>query len=141
MSLWEDILLLSGGRPRVVHRLPGRLRVNIPLLKRVPDEWKAAVAWIERVLAAPPGILAIQSDGRTGNVLLRYDPAEISEADLLQWLRGACAWARRHRDRLRRLSPAEAEKLIGRMETKIRSRAGMRLTKHALEEWTDVWRA
>ena len=54
----------------VVSRLPGRLRVRHPALRR-PRACAAALA----LLTGRDGVIAVEANPATGGLLLRYDPA------------------------------------------------------------------
>lgn len=84
-------------RPRVVHRLPGRLRIHIPLLRRVPPEHSGAVAFVARMLEVPEGIVSVSPCLTTANVLIRYDSDRISDDDILRFLRAVTQLAVKNR--------------------------------------------
>jgi hypothetical protein len=59
-------------RPRIVHRLPGRLRLYIPALKQV-DHVQREWAFVMRdVLGSPAEIETVEINLATGSVLIRY---------------------------------------------------------------------
>jgi copper chaperone CopZ len=63
--------------PRVVHALPGRLRVHVP-------EWaRAAPGRLERQLSSLPGVERALASPDTGNVLIRFDPAVLDRERIL----------------------------------------------------------
>jgi hypothetical protein len=67
--------------PRVVHALPGRLRVHLP-------GWTGdGTETIERKLAQAPGVTRVRANMATGNVLILFDPAATDEQTLLALLR------------------------------------------------------
>jgi len=69
-------------RPRVVHALPGRVRVQLP-------GWRGeGRSSLERRLRRVRGVTGVQASPLTGNVLVRFDPAEAGEGDVLEALRG-----------------------------------------------------
>ena len=59
---------------RVLHRLPGRVRVS---LDPYPAEW--VFDWLRRL----PGVLAVSGSWLTCTVLIRYDAARVSEETLI----------------------------------------------------------
>jgi hypothetical protein len=63
---------------KVVHSLPGRLRVHLPQL--------AGSHAVVHILRRLPGVREVRSNPRTGNVLLYYDPAEVREESLCAFL-------------------------------------------------------
>ena len=81
---WKDLLFAPLLKPTVVHRLPGRIRVHVPLLKQIPENWSHATVMIESLLAAPVEIEQVSVCRVTGNVLLSYDASAVDEARILQ---------------------------------------------------------
>ena len=70
-----DLYLKCLKKIKVVHSLPGRLRVNIYGIREFPD-------LVKEYAPAELGTA-------TGNLLINYDPAKTSEAELLLWLNSA----------------------------------------------------
>src|SRR2546430_14976 len=67
--------------PRLLHALPGRLRVHLP-------RWRGGEQrGIERQLRALAGVRSVQVTPLTGNVLIRFDPAATNAQALLTALR------------------------------------------------------
>lgn len=73
-------------RPRVVHRLPGRLRVHLPALKHLPENNAQLLDVIEAVLAAPLEIESARACSATGNLLLTYDPARVADEQVVRYM-------------------------------------------------------
>ena len=66
--------------PRVIHALPGRVRVHCP-------GWSGEdLAWVEQRLAQLPGVRAAQSHPLTRNVLIHFNPQVINDRRLLEAL-------------------------------------------------------
>src|SRR5262249_44858055 len=59
---------------------PGRLRLAVDGLQRSPDRARE----IERAVRAVDGVQRVQPSPRTGNVLIRFDAARCSAAQLVQ---------------------------------------------------------
>jgi hypothetical protein len=95
-------------RPKALHKLPGRIRVHMPLLKRLPLDSLAAAQATARLLSAPDGIDEAVPSVKTGNVLVRYDAGRVSEEDVLRYLRSVTEIFVANRDRLTGL---DAERL------------------------------
>ena len=71
--------------PRVVHSLPGRVRVHFPHW-REPGRQQ-----IQEQLHRLPGVLKVKASAATRNVLFLYDQQQVSEQGLLEQLRQLCA--------------------------------------------------
>ena len=72
----------NGSRPigRVVHHLPGRVRVKLDKRELTPD----VLARIEQTLASVPGIHECTANPRTGSLLVRYDADSVDLAELVR---------------------------------------------------------
>lgn len=103
-------------RPRVIHRLPGRLRIHIPLLRRLPREHQGVADGVGALLAAPEGIGKVTVNLDSGNALLLFDPAELTEKEILAYLRGVLEIFLRHRERLANVPPARLPQVLSRLE-------------------------
>ncbi len=85
MKLVEDGLFFLT-KPRVIHALPGRLRLHVSFLKRWGRDYDELVALTARLLTIPEGIHEVSPCAATGNVLIRYDAKRYSEDELLAFL-------------------------------------------------------
>lgn len=86
--------------PRVVHRLPGRLRVHFTALLHVERDRSAIESLVERALSVPPGVNEAKACCRTGNALVNYDPARLSEDELVKWIESVARALAGERERL-----------------------------------------
>ncbi len=116
MKILEDAAIWSLLRPRVTHRLPGRLRLRVPLLRKLPDEWLQTAQILEQVMCSPDGIRSVRSSRTTGSILVEYDPDMLSEADVLGFIRTLLELLWRHRDRFAGLNNGQAAKFAARLE-------------------------
>jgi len=67
--------------PRVIHTLPGRVRVHLP-------GWSGqGKRSIEAHLREVPGVWSVQANSLTGNILIQFDPAIAQEQTILAVLR------------------------------------------------------
>ena len=72
---------------KVVHCLPGRLRLSVPLLERVPSEWLPYKTDLIKIIKRRQGIEDLELSIVTGRVLIHYDPQQITQIRVLQWMR------------------------------------------------------
>ena len=72
---------------KIVHRLPGRLRLSVPMLDRVPSEWLHHKTDLIQIIKRRPGIEDLELSIVTGRVLIHYDPQQITPTRVLQWMR------------------------------------------------------
>ena len=72
---------------KVVHHLPGRLRLHIPLLERLAPDWRPYQSHLIDIIKNKEGLVDIELSIVTGRVLVRYDPRRINQTQILQWFR------------------------------------------------------
>lgn len=140
MSLVKDIALWNALRPRVVHRLPGRLRLRIPALKRLSENAGQAEALLERVMGVADGINDVALEHHTGSVLVLYDEAATSDQDILAYLRGVVSLVRKHWTELSKVQGEEVDAVADRLEVWLRTVAHRQaFLHHKLTIPDDVW--
>lgn len=115
-------------RPRVIHRLPGRLRIHIPLLRRLAREHQPTADAVGRLLAAPEEISRVTVSLDSGNALLLYDEGRLTEAEVLDYLRGVLDIFLRHRGRFARVPREKLPEVVGRLEPVLRDAVRRRLS-------------
>ncbi|MFO0867733.1 MAG: hypothetical protein U0935_02185 [Pirellulales bacterium] len=72
---------------KIVHRLPGRMRVQHPALPRTAS----AMREVERELTTVAGVAAVRANVRSGTVLVEFDEQQLSVSRLLRLLEGLVA--------------------------------------------------
>jgi hypothetical protein len=70
-----------------VHRLPGRIRIHIPILEKLPGDWLTYSELTAELIKMRNGIEDVKIQPVTGSLLIRYEPDQIEEADILTWLK------------------------------------------------------
>jgi len=75
-------------RPRVVHRLPGRLRIHIPALKKVDSEFHEISETLLYKFHLPEGIEIAKVNYISGNIVVNYDISITDERNVLIWILG-----------------------------------------------------
>ncbi len=74
--------LAAVGEPRIVHAIPGRMRVHLP-------GWEGrGPRGLETRLRRVRGVNGARANPLTGNVLIRFDPTETDDEDVLRAVRG-----------------------------------------------------
>jgi hypothetical protein len=109
------------GRPRVVHRLPGRLRVRVPHLRRLSRKHQGVADAIGELLAVADGVDKVSASLDSGNMLVHYDPGRLGEKDILGYLRGVMEIFLRHRERFAAVPADRLPEVIGRLEPVLRA--------------------
>ena len=93
-------------RPRVLHSLPGRVRIRIPLATRLARRHQDIVALVVDLIGVPEEIHQVEGSAVTGTLLIRYDQRRLNEKDVLAYLRTLFEIYLRNRETLDRL-PAD----------------------------------
>ncbi len=102
MNLFEEGYLLLA-KPRVVHSLPGRVRLQVPLLKKVGRDHQHWGVLFCTLLKVPEGIEEVQANSVSGTVLLNYDEKKVSEKEILSFITSLIRVFVSQRDDLARL--------------------------------------
>ena len=71
---------------KVVHSIPGRLRLSIPGLNQVPEDLRKYDSYTTEVIKMEPGIKEVSYSYITGKMLILYDSAQIDEKKIVEWL-------------------------------------------------------
>jgi hypothetical protein len=74
----------TGTEIRVVHFVPGRIRLKIERLKTDPDFADQLRSWIPKV----PGLRSLQINQTSSSIVVSYDPEKISLATLARFVPG-----------------------------------------------------
>lgn len=71
----------------IIHSLPGRLRVQVPLLARVSEElFHEHKERLNELILLKNGIKELTVSYHTNKILFIYDNKKISEAEIINWL-------------------------------------------------------
>ena len=71
---------------KVVHSIPGRLRLSVPNLSKIPEELKKYDYRVTELILSKKGIKSIEYSYVTNKILLYYNVKLISEKQILDWL-------------------------------------------------------
>ena len=71
---------------KVVHSIPGRLRLSIPGLNQVPEDLRKYDSYTTEVIKMEPGIKEVSYSYITGKMLILYDSAQTDEKKIVEWL-------------------------------------------------------
>ena len=108
MKLLEEGYLLLA-KPRVMHSIPGRVRLQVPLLKKVDAKQHDWTQLLCTLLKEPEGIDEVSVSPVTGTVLLHYDAALVSEREILRFVSSLSRVFVSQKDDLRRLLTNDSE--------------------------------
>lgn len=71
---------------KVVHSIPGRLRLQIPGLDKVPEDMKKYEHYTTSIIKMEKGIEEISYSYITSKVLVKYNPLLTNEKKIVDWL-------------------------------------------------------
>ena len=77
---------------RIVHHLPGRMRLRVPGLERLSPKWNQYCADAVGILKLKEGIDDVQVSIATGRVLVAYNPRLTNPSEIINWLRRVVIW-------------------------------------------------
>ena len=84
-NFFKEIYLMLN-QIRVVHSIPGRLRLFVPNLSKVPEELKKYDNEVKKLILSKKGIKSVEYSYITNKILLYYNPNLISEKEILEWM-------------------------------------------------------
>ncbi len=97
----EDLIFKVLLRFKVVHSIPGRIRIHIPMSQKIPLEWKQSLENLDR-LKTLEGIREVSFSMVTGNALIHYDSQKVTEEEIIDTLRQIAGVLKTHRRELSR---------------------------------------
>jgi hypothetical protein len=106
MSLQQLFLAPILG-PKVVHRLPGRIRVHLAALHHLPQSHVQLLELIEAVLTVPTAIQTARACPTTGNILLTYDAKTVGEEEVVNYVQKVARMLAENWKSIAALSPSE----------------------------------
>ena len=127
MGLFTSIASSLVG-PRIVHSLPGRLRVAMPGLKQLAGAFQVAPsggsplgqnssgaaidAFLRLIGSHLTGVLEVSANPTAGTVLVSYDINRASEASVMHGLRLMVSWVIHNRRTLESLKDRPTEQIL-----------------------------
>ena len=87
--MFKDILkktYLMFNKIKVVHSIPGRIRLLIPSLDKFPEQMKKYEHYITAIIKLKNGIKSVEYSYLTSKVLIEYDKDKLKEQDIVDWL-------------------------------------------------------
>lgn len=107
----ESLLLNTLYKIQVVHSLPGRLRLHIPYIKKIPKEWHIEDNYFN-IAQRICGIKKVDVCYQTANALVLYDKEVLSEDDVLKLFKDMASIGMRHRDEFLKYEPEEKREAV-----------------------------
>ncbi|MDF2922125.1 MAG: hypothetical protein K0R57_1039 [Paenibacillaceae bacterium] len=72
-------------RVKVVHSIPGRLRLKLTHPGNGSQALKEYEQYVEQALKLLPGITSVSCNGVLGTILLEYDAEQVYEGKIVRW--------------------------------------------------------
>ena len=105
--------------PRVVHTLPGRLRLHFPVLERLSSRWYRYSAPVAELIKIKPGIKNTNIQPATGSVLITYDADTLGQKDVFNWLESIATIVKKDVRNYTSLSEHNFESLLNRVKIQL----------------------
>lgn len=116
---WEELLLKLGFKPKILHSLPGRLRVEVAAIRRIPPEKTWLAHEIMNRIGLPSGISSLEPSFISGSLLFRYDPDCVSQEEVLGYVGEVARLFVRHREQILSAKPEHLPALIDRWKREL----------------------
>lgn len=103
---------LMFNKVKVVHSIPGRIRLFIPSLDQFPEQMKKYENYITAIIKLKAGINNIEYSYTTSKILVEYDKTKLKEEDIVNWLNKIWKIIVDNEDVYHGMSMAEVEKNV-----------------------------
>ena len=77
---------LMFNKVKVVHSIPGRIRLLIPSLDKFPEQMKKHEHYRTAIIKLKNGIKSVDYSYLTSKVLIEYDKTKLNEQNIVDWL-------------------------------------------------------
>lgn len=135
----KEAILRHELKPKVVHRLPGRLRLRIPALKRIKHSEVDGTQYLGECLALSRGLEEVSVDARTGSILIHYRPDQLLETDILAYVDSLLGLMVKHREHILKLRREDWKRIGPRLKKAIGDATDQKLRLQQIEIPEDVW--
>ena len=95
---------------RVIHSIPGRMRIHVPYLKKIQSMPFNDMLWREENYSFISGVTSIEPNFTTGNILIHYNNDIISSKKILQMINNFTSLVLKHK---RQILALEEHKIPG----------------------------
>ncbi|MFZ0932439.1 MAG: HMA2 domain-containing protein [Syntrophobacteraceae bacterium] len=96
--------------PKVIHRVPGRLRVSVPAIRRIPSQFNGIANRLIDKVRLPNGVKTVDLNFISGNILIHYHVNQTEEAGVMGWLNDLYVFLLSLEKRLAKLPESEKKK-------------------------------
>jgi hypothetical protein len=96
--------------PKVIHRVPGRLRVSVPAIRSIPSQFNGMANRLMDKVRLPNGVKTVDLNFISGNVLIHYHVNQTEEVGVMGWLNDLYVFLLSLEKRLAKLPESEKKK-------------------------------
>ena len=96
--------------PKVIHRVPGRLRVSVPAIRHIPSQFNGMANRLMDKVRLPDGVKTVDLNFISGNVLIHYHVNQTEEVGVMGWLNDLYVFLLSLEKRLAKLPESEKKK-------------------------------
>ncbi len=96
--------------PKVIHRIPGRLRVSVPAIKDMPEQFNGMANRLMDKVRFGNGIKTVDLNFISGNVLIHYHVNQTDEERVMRWLNDLYIFLVNIKKRIAKLPEPEKQK-------------------------------
>lgn len=107
----KEIIANALYKVQVIHSLPGRLRLHIPYIKKIPTEWQLEENYFT-VAQRIKGINKVEVCYKTANALVLYDNQKLSPEDVVKLFKDMAIVGMKHKDEFLNYSPEQKNQAI-----------------------------
>ena len=112
---------LMFNKVKVVHSIPGRIRLLIPSLDKFPEQMKKHEHYITTIIKLKNGIKSVEFSYLTSKILIEYDKMKLKEQDIVDWLNKIWKIIVDNEDVYRGMSVDDVEKNVKRFFEMLKS--------------------
>jgi hypothetical protein len=105
--------------PRVVHNLPGRVRIHFPALEKLSSRWHRYSAPVAELVKIKQGIQNTNIQPTTGSVLITYDADTLGQKEVFDWLESIATIVKNNLRNYTSLSEHNLESLLIRVKIQL----------------------
>lgn len=86
MGIIDNVFIKLNRKIRVIHTIPGRLRIHIPLIRKIHEEYSTFIPLMKAILSIPDEINSIEISSLSSNVLILYNKEISSEKKIIAFI-------------------------------------------------------
>ncbi|MCT4595323.1 MAG: hypothetical protein N4A57_13820 [Anaeromicrobium sp.] len=100
---------------KVVHSIPGRLRVHIPAIKNIPSEWQIKEDTLNPIFLELQGVESISFSYISGNAVIQYDKTVTNDKEILEEMNKIVKILGKHRKEIENISQDQLDEEVQHM--------------------------